>query len=75
MNCPLCSERHWLIRWFLYGTTSTEMRLADWWSDYHDPSQSHGHGQQEGKAWYCRCGHTEEYEPDDPEPPDYEDND
>ena len=69
MECSHCASRHWLIRWFLYRTTSLDMVLDSWTHNYHDPGQSHGHGQSTGKAWYClRCGHQEEYTPDDPEP-------
>lgn len=68
MNCPICEEKHWLIRWFFFGTTSTEMKLADWHSNYYDPSQPYGWRSMEGKAWYCKCGHTEYYEKSDPEP-------
>lgn len=69
MECSHCASRHWLIRWFLYRTTSLAMVVDTWTHDYHDPGQSHGHGQTQGKHWVCqRCGHNEDYEKNDPEP-------
>lgn len=45
--------------------------LQDTVSDFHDPSDSHGHGQTTGKVWVCEvCGRDKEYEKDDPEPSD-----
>lgn len=64
MNCPLCSEEFWLIRFFLYhGDLRLGMRLMEYHYDFHDPANQNGHGQVEGKAWGCeRCGYVEPLE-------------
>ena len=60
MICPNCEEEGLEI----------EMEVHESVQDFHDPSQSDGHGQNVSEFWVCpNCDHYEEYIDE----PDYED--
>lgn len=43
-----------------------EMEVEEVVTDYHDPNDSHGHGQYTSKVWVCpECDEQEDYIPDD----------
>lgn len=82
MECVHCASRPRRIMRFLerigmwHVPPYYEMTLQDTVHDFHDPADRYGHGQITGKVWVCpRCGHTEEWEPEEPDftNSDYED--